>query len=135
MHVWPAFMVAACQIERAASATSASAITSALSRPLSSSVVGVRVRAHCAAISRPTAVDPVKTTWSKRRVSRSRRPASRVASSSPIDDASSPAPPSASIASSTRSRCDDGARSLGFTVVRFPAITPCASWIPRSCSG
>ena len=135
MHVCPAFIVTANQIDRAASATSASAITMALSRPESSSVVGVSVRAQAAAISRPTAVEPVNTTWSNRSRSRRSRPASRVASADVTMSTGRSQSTSASRASSTRIRCDRGARSLGFTTVWFPATTDCASWIPRSCSG
>jgi hypothetical protein len=135
MQVCPAFIVDANQMLSAAARRSASASTIALSRPESSSVVGQSVRAQAAAISRPTAVEPVNTTWSHPPSSTSLRPSSRVDAAHRTLPSGRPAADAHFAARSTSIACDRGERSLGFTVTRLPAITACTNWIPISCSG
>ena len=107
----------------------------ALSDPESSSVVGIRRGAQTSAIARPTAVEPVKTTWSKCSSASTRRPSSRVALRHSIDPRSDGIASAASIASRRSSACVRGARSEGLTTTEFPATTACTSWMPTSCTG
>ena len=120
---------------RAAARASASASTIALSNPESSSVVGISRAAHTSAIARPTAVDPVNTTWSKCSSASTRRPSSRVALRAEIAPCIAASGSAAEIASSSSLAWVRGARSDGFTTTRLPASTACTSWMPMSWIG